>query len=100
MAAPPIVAAEIPVFAHGENDAIPRPVPSESRIKERAAVTNAPPNTAAQDTPDEWTSLAGTRATVGMDFGTTDENAEFSINDHTFPCRFKQLRITSSYKEV
>jgi len=66
MAAAPIVDADAPVFAHGETEANPRPVPSESRISEKAAVTNAPPITAAQDTPEEYASLAGASAMVVM----------------------------------
>jgi hypothetical protein len=59
MAAVPIVEADAPVFVQGEMDDKPSPVPRESRIRDIAAVTNAPPITAGQDTPAECTWLIG-----------------------------------------
>lgn len=51
MAALPIVEADAAVFAHGETEDRPRPVPNARGINDRAAPVNAPPMTAAQDTP-------------------------------------------------
>jgi hypothetical protein len=56
MAARVIVVAEAPMFDHGDTDDKPSPAPSASRMSESAAVTNAPPITAAHDTPDECAS--------------------------------------------
>jgi hypothetical protein len=53
IAALPIVAADAPVFDQGETEESPRPVPSDSKINAKEAVTKAPPITAAQETPDE-----------------------------------------------
>ena len=57
MAAVPIVEADAPTFDHGETEDKPSPVPNASRISDNAAATNAPPITAAQDTPDECASF-------------------------------------------
>ena len=56
MAAVLTVATDAATFAHGDTDARPRPVPSASRMSDSAAVTNAPPVTAAQDTADDCAS--------------------------------------------
>src|SRR5882762_11384784 len=56
-AATPIVVADAPTFDQGETDEKPSPVPSANRMSDNAAATNAPPITAAQDTPDECASL-------------------------------------------
>jgi hypothetical protein len=53
----PIVEADAPTFAHGEMDDKPSPVPKASKMSDKAAVTNAPPITADQDTQDEYASL-------------------------------------------
>jgi hypothetical protein len=53
----PIVEADAPVFAHGETEVRPRPVPNARRINDIAAPVNAPPMTAAQDTPEKYASL-------------------------------------------
>ena len=57
MAALPTADAEAPTFDHGETEDNPSPVPNASRISDNAAATNAPPITAAQDTPDEYASF-------------------------------------------
>jgi hypothetical protein len=57
MAAVPTVEADAPTFDHGDIEEKPSPVPSASRISDNAAVTNAPPITAAHDTPDECDSF-------------------------------------------
>ena len=57
MAAVLIVDADAPTFDHGETEAKPSPAPNASRISDSAAATNAPPITAAQDTPDECASF-------------------------------------------
>ena len=51
------VEADAPAFDHIETEEKPSPVPSASRISDNAAATNAPPITAAQDTPDARASL-------------------------------------------
>ena len=56
-AAVPIVEAETPSFDHGEIADNPIPAPKAIRIRKLAAPTKAPPNTAAQETPDEFASL-------------------------------------------
>jgi len=48
----PIVDADAPTFVHGETDESPSPAPNANMIRDIAAATNAPPITAAQDTPD------------------------------------------------
>jgi hypothetical protein len=53
MAVLPIVEADAPAFDQGETEDKPIPVPSARRIRDIAAATNAPPNTAAQDIPDK-----------------------------------------------
>jgi hypothetical protein len=53
MAALPIAEADTPAFDHGETEDKPIPAPSARRISDIAAATNAPPNTAAHDTPDK-----------------------------------------------
>jgi len=67
MPALPTVEADAPMFDHGEMADKPNPAPNASRISDKAAATNAPAITAAQDTPDEYAS----------------SDAEFSIG--TFP---------------
>jgi hypothetical protein len=57
MAAVPIVDADAPTFDHGETEDKPSPAPNASRMSDSAAATNAPPITAAQDTPDEYASF-------------------------------------------
>jgi hypothetical protein len=57
MAAVPNVEADAPTFDHGEMEDKPRPAPKASRLTDSAAVTNAPPITAAQDRPDEFASF-------------------------------------------
>jgi hypothetical protein len=49
----PSVAADTPAFDHGETTARPTPVPSASKISPSEAATNAPPITAAHETPDD-----------------------------------------------
>src|SRR5580700_4240787 len=63
MAAPPISPAVAPTFDHGETVDKPNPAPSASRISERAAAATAPPITAPQETPEEFTSVG--RLTTG-----------------------------------
>ena len=53
----PTVEADAPKFDHGDTEESPRPVPNASRISANEVDTNAPPITAAQDTPDEYASL-------------------------------------------
>jgi hypothetical protein len=53
IAALPMVEADAPRFEHGETEENPRPVPGGSRMSASEADTNAPPITAAQETPDE-----------------------------------------------
>jgi len=57
MAAVPIVEMDAPAFDQSETEVRPSPVPNASKIRDNAAVTNPPPITAAQDTPDELASL-------------------------------------------
>ena len=57
MAAVPTAEADAPTFDNGEIEDRPSPVPKASRMTDNAAVTNAPPITAAQDTPDEFASF-------------------------------------------
>jgi hypothetical protein len=57
MAAVPIVEADAPTLDHSETEEKPRPAPNANRISDNAAATNAPPITAAQETPDECASL-------------------------------------------
>src|ERR1035438_8029557 len=65
-AANPTVDGATPEFDQGERDESPAPAPSERRLSERAAVTKAPPATAAQDTPDPDDSFCPTaRASWG-----------------------------------
>jgi hypothetical protein len=65
MAAFPTVEADAPIFDHGETDENPSPVPNASRISDNAADTNAPPITAAHETPAEYASfLPGSSAKV------------------------------------
>jgi hypothetical protein len=52
--------AEALMLDHGETDESPRPVPKDRRISEREAATKAPPMTAGQDTPEEWSALPPT----------------------------------------
>src|ERR1700727_316068 len=70
----PIVEADAPIFDHGETEEKPSPVPNDSRISARAADTNAPPITAAQETPDEFESFVNGRSVtdvlVSTDSGT------------------------------
>src|SRR5665213_2664611 len=65
IAAAPIAAGDMPLFAQGETDESPRPVPRERRISAIAAATNAPPMTAAHDTPDAVSSSGLTGSMVG-----------------------------------
>src|ERR1019366_2683605 len=53
MAAVPIIEVDAPTFDHTDTEEKPSPVPSASRISDNAAIPNAPPITAAHDTPDE-----------------------------------------------
>src|SRR5450631_1487572 len=57
MVALPIVDADAPTFDHGETEDKPSPAPNASRMSDSAAATNAPPITAAQDTPEECASF-------------------------------------------
>src|ERR1035441_6060995 len=57
IAALPMVEAFAPTFHQGEPMDNPSPVPSESRIKDMEAKTNAPPKTAAQEIPGELSSF-------------------------------------------
>jgi hypothetical protein len=65
MAAVPIAEVDAPTFDQTETEERPSPAPSASKISDSAAVTNAPPITAAQDTPEEFASwraaVSGTR---------------------------------------
>jgi len=45
------------LFDQGETEERPSPVPSASKMSDKAAVTKPPPITAAHDTPDEFASL-------------------------------------------
>src|ERR1700680_3624698 len=85
MAAIPIVVADAPAFDQGETDEKPSPVPNASRISDNAAATNAPPITAAQDTPDECASfLTEVSANLECCWAAGEgEGAECSIG--TFP---------------
>jgi hypothetical protein len=49
----PTVVAEMDAPGHGEIADSPKPAPSASKINDKAAVTNAPPITAPQETPEE-----------------------------------------------
>jgi hypothetical protein len=53
MAVHPIAAADAPACAHGETAEKPIPVPNARSASDKAAATNAPAMTAAQETPDE-----------------------------------------------
>jgi hypothetical protein len=57
MAAVPIVEEDMPAFDQNETEERPSPAPNASKISDNAAVTRAPPITAAQDTPDALASL-------------------------------------------
>jgi hypothetical protein len=57
MAALPSAEVDTPPFDQNETEERPRPAPKASKISDNAAVTNPPPITAAQDTPDEFASL-------------------------------------------
>jgi hypothetical protein len=57
IAAAPNVDADAPALEKGETEDRPNPVPKARRIRDRAAVTEAPAITADQETPDEWASL-------------------------------------------
>ena len=57
IAAVPIVESDAPMFDQGETQERPSPVPSASKMSDKAAVTNPPPITAAHETPDEFASL-------------------------------------------
>src|ERR1700738_3657985 len=80
-----MVEADAPMFDHGETEDKPSPVPNASRISDNAAATNAPPITAAQDTPDECASfLTEVSANLDCCWAAGDgESAECSIG--TFP---------------
>lgn len=53
----PMVDPDAPTFDHGDIAEKPRPVPSASNMRDREAVTKAPPITADQETPDEYASF-------------------------------------------
>src|ERR1700677_3940657 len=53
----PTEEADAPAPSHGEIAESPIPVPRATSISDKAAATNAPANTAAQDTPDECASF-------------------------------------------
>jgi hypothetical protein len=57
MAPFPTAEADAPTFDQGEIAENPKPVPSESKMSASDAATNAPPITAAQETPDEYDSF-------------------------------------------
>ena len=57
MAAALSVDADAPMFDHGDTEDKPSPAPNANRISDSAAAANAPPASAAQDTPDEWASF-------------------------------------------
>src|ERR1700693_953726 len=71
IAAAPTAEADAPTPDHGETDDKPSPVPNESRITARAADTNAPATTAAQDTPEERASI-GPYTSGRMDVSTIE----------------------------
>src|SRR5659263_371120 len=80
MAAVPIVDADAPTFDHGETEDKPSPTPNASRISDNAAATNAPPITAAQDTPEEYASfLNEVSANPDCWWAAESEGAECSI---------------------
>src|ERR1700680_4422271 len=85
MAALSMVGADAPTFDHGETEDKPSPVPNASRISDNGAATNAPPITAAQDTPDECASfLTEVSANLECCWAAGEgEGAECSIG--TFP---------------
>ena len=59
IAAFPTLDAEAPTLAQNETDERPKPAPRESKMSERAAVTNPPAMTADHETPDEFASPFG-----------------------------------------
>jgi len=52
-----IAEADAPALVQGETEERPIPVPRAKRIRDSAAVTNAPAITAAQDTPEVYASF-------------------------------------------
>jgi hypothetical protein len=65
-----IVVPDAPTFAHGETEDKPSPAPNASKMRASAAVTNAPPMTAAHETPEEYPSFlveAPAKYTSGVD---------------------------------
>src|ERR1035438_8689424 len=66
MAPAPIAQSETPTPDHGETEDNPRPVPRERRMTAKAADTNAPAMTAAQDMPEECASCVGVSGRIGV----------------------------------
>src|SRR5271169_2875903 len=67
----PTAETDAPAPSHGEIAERPMPVPRAASISDKAAATNAPANTAAQDTPDEcasfFVSCSGCQVCSGTD---------------------------------
>src|SRR5580658_9795879 len=80
----PTAEADAPAPSHGEIAERPIPVPSATSISDKAAATNAPANTAAQDTPEECASFFVSCSACEVCSGTDNVRVAMRVSSRRF----------------